>query len=61
MVSENTPKIISLGPPMMEKRPFKKLKIWSSLLPFVSKTKIADTFNFLLLKYFHWRLSFLKI
>ena len=61
MVSENTPKIVSIGPLIMEKRPFKKTKIFSSLSPFICKTKIADTLNFLLLKYFCWHLSFLKI
>ena len=61
LISENTPKIISIGPPIMEKRPFKKLKILAFLVPFISKTKKADIFNFSSVKYFGKRLSFLKI
>ena len=51
-VSENTPKIISIGPRITEKLPFKKLKILSFLAPFISKIKTADIFNFLSVKYF---------
>ena len=61
MVSENTPKIMVIGPPIMEKRPFKKLKILLFLPPFISKTKIVDIFNFPSLKCFGYCLSFLNI
>ena len=44
----------------MEKRPFKNLKILSSLVPFIPKKK-DDIFNFLSVKYFDKRLSFPKI
>ena len=60
LVSENTPKIISIGPPIMEKQPFKKLKILAFLASFISKTKRADIFNFSSIKYFGKGLSFLK-
>ena len=60
-MSENTPKSISRGPPVTEKRFFKNLKILSSLALFISKTKNAHIFNFLSGKYFKKRLSFLKI
>ena len=60
-VSENTPKIISIGPRIKEKLPFKKLKILSFLAPFISKIKTADIFNFLSVKYFGKGLLFLKI
>ena len=52
MVSENTSKIMLIGPPIMEKQPFKKLKILLFLLPFISKTKIVYIFNFPSLKCF---------
>ena len=55
------PKIISIGPPITEKRPFKKLKILSFLVAFISKIKTADVFNFLSVKYFGKGLLFLKI
>ena len=55
------PKIISIGPPITEKRPFKKLKILSFLALFISKIKTADIFNFLSVKYFGKGLLFLKI
>ena len=58
--SENAPKIISIGLPITEKRPFKNLKILSSLAPFISEIKRADIFNFLSVKYFDKRLSFQK-
>ena len=45
-------KIISIVPPITEKRPFKKLKILSFLVPFISKIKTADIFNFVSVKYF---------
>ena len=61
LVSENTPKIISIGPLITEKRPFKKLKILSVLTRFISKLKKADIFNFLLVKYFGRRFLFLNI
>ena len=61
VVSENTPKIMVIGPPIMEKRPFKKLKILLFLPPFISKTKIVDIFNFPSLKCFGYCLSFLNI
>ena len=60
-VFENTPKIISIGPRIKEKLPFKKLKILSFLAPFISKIKRADIFNFLSVKYFGKVLLFLKI
>ena len=60
-VSENKPKIISIGLCIMEKRPFKKFKILSFLTPFISKIKRADIFNFLSVKYFGKGLLFLKI
>ena len=60
-MSENTPKISSIGLPITEKRPFKKLKILSFLVPFISKIKTADIFNFLSVKYFGKGLLFLKI
>ena len=60
-VSENTPKIISIGPRIKEKLPFKKLKILSFLAPFFSKIKTADIFNFLSVKYFGKGLLFLEM
>ena len=54
-------KIISIGPRITEKLPFKKLKILSFLAPFISKIKTADIFNFLSVKYFGKGLLFLKI
>ena len=59
-VSENTPKIISIGSRITEKLPFKKLEILSFLAPFISKIKTADIFNFLSVKYFGKGLLFLK-
>ena len=47
-VSENTPKIISIGPPITEKRPFKKLKIF----PF---------WRLLFQKYLHFQFSISQI
>ena len=61
LVSENTPKIISIGPLITEKRPFKKLKILSFLTRFISKLRKADIFNFLLGKYFGRPFLFLNI
>ena len=55
------PKIISIGPSITEKLPFKKLKILSFLAPFISKTKTTDIFNFLSVKYFGKSLLCLKI
>ena len=60
LVSENTPKITSIGPPITEKRPFKKLKILSFLASFISKIKTVDIFDFLSFKYFGKGLLFLK-
>ena len=60
-VSENIPKTMSIGPRITEKLPFKKLKILSSLVPFISKIKTADIFNFLSVKCFGQALLFLKI
>ena len=60
-VSENTPKIISIGTRITEKLPFKKLKILSFLASFISKTKTGDIFNFPSVKYFIKGLLFLKI
>ena len=61
LVSENMPKIISIGPLITEKRSFKKLKIVSFLAPFLSKIKTADISNFLSVKYIGKGLLFLKI
>ena len=61
MVSENTSKIMLIGPPIMDKRSFKKLKIVLFLLLFIFKTKIVDIFNFPSLKCFGYSLSFLSI
>ena len=60
-VSENTLKITFIGPPIAEKRSFKKLKILSFLAPFILKIKTTDIFNFLSVKYFGKGLLFLKI
>ena len=59
-VSENMPKIISLGPPITEKRRFKKLKVLSFFTPFISEIKTANIFHFPSIKYFGKGL-FLKI
>ena len=61
LVSQNTPKIISIGPLITEKQPFKKLKILSVLTRFISKLRKADIFNFLLAKCFGRRFFFLNI
>ena len=58
MISENTPKIMLIGPPVMQKQPFKKLKILLFLPPFISKAKMVDIFNFPSLKCFGYCLSF---
>ena len=60
-VSEKTPKIISIGPLIMEKRSFKKLKILSILAHFISKIKKLDIFNFPSTRYFVKCFLFLKI
>ena len=60
-MSENKPKTKSIGPPITEKRPFKKSKILSLLTPFISKIKTADNFNFRSVRYFNKSLLFLKI
>ena len=60
-VSEKTPKIISIGPLIMEKRSFKKLKILSILVLFISKIKKPAIFNFPSIKYFVKCFFFLKI
>ena len=59
-ISENKPKIISIGAPITKKRPFKKLKILSFLASFISKIKTAYIFNFPSVKYFGKGLLFLK-
>ena len=59
-MSENAPKIAPIGPPITEKRRFKKLKILSFLGAFISKIKTVDIFNFLSVKYFNNFLLFLK-
>ena len=59
-MSENTPKTITIGPPITEKQPFKKLKILSFLAPFISKTKAVDIVNFVSVRYFSKGLLFLK-
>ena len=61
LVSESTPKIIPIGPLIKEKRLFKKLKILSILVRFISQRKIADIFNFLSVKYFGKQFLFLKV
>ena len=60
MVSENTPKIMSIGLPITEKRPFKKLKTLLLLVPFISKTKIVDIFSFPSVKCYRYCLSLLN-
>ena len=60
LVFGNTPKIISIGLSLAQKRPFKKMKILSFLASFISKIKTADIFNFLSVKYFGKGLLFLK-
>ena len=45
----------------MKKQPFKSLKSLSSLVPFISKIKRADIFNFLSVRYFDKHLSFPEI
>ena len=52
LVSENTPKVISIGPLITEKRLFKKLSFLSILARFISKIKKTYIFNFLSVKYF---------
>ena len=52
MISENKPEIMSIGPPITEKQPFKELKILLFLALFISKIKTVDIFNFPWLKYF---------
>ena len=59
-MSENTPKITTIGPPITEKWLFEKLKILSFLAPFISKIKTVDIFNFLSFRYFSKGLLFLK-
>ena len=59
-VSENTPKIISIGQRITEKLPW-KLKMLSFLGVFYLKNKTTDIFNFLSVKYFGIGLLFLKI
>ena len=59
-VSENAPKITSIGPPITQKRPFKKLKIWFFLAPFISKIKTVSIFDFLSVRYFSKGLLSLK-
>ena len=61
LICKNTPKIISIGPPIMEKQQFKKMKIVVFLAPFISKTKRAGIFSISSVKYFDKRLSFWKI
>ena len=60
-VSENAPKIISIGTLIMEKRSFKKLKILSILASFISKIKKPDIFDFPSIKYFVNFFLFLKV
>ena len=61
MVSENTTKIMLIGPLITKKRSFKKLSILLFFPPFISKAKIVDIFNFPSLKCFGYCLSFLNI
>ena len=62
-MSENKPKITSIGPPITEKRPFKKLKMLSFLAPFISKIKTISIFYISanIVKYIGKGLLFLKI
>ena len=60
-ISKNTPKIIPTGPHIMEKQPFKKLKILAFLAPSTSKIKRADIFNISSVKHLGKCLSFLEI
>ena len=59
--SENTPKIISIGPRITEKLPLKKLRTLSFLVLFISKIETGDIFNFLSVKYIGKVLLFQKI
>ena len=59
-VSQSTLKTTSIGSPITEKRPFKKLKILSFVAPFISKIKTVGIFNFLSVRYFRKGLLFLK-
>ena len=52
MVSENTPKLMPIVLPIMEKQPIKKLNILLFLASFISKKEIVHIFNFPPLKYF---------
>ena len=61
LVYENTPKVVSIGPLIAERRPFKKLKILSVLARFIPKIKKVHILNFLSVKYFGKRFLFLKI
>ena len=61
LVSENTPKIISIAPLITEKQSFKKIKTLPVSPCFISKIKKADVFKFLPVKCFVKRFLFLKI
>ena len=61
LVSENMPKIISIGPLITEKQSFRKLKTLSILACFISKMKKPDIFNFPSIKCFVKRFLDLKI
>ena len=52
IVSENMPKIISIGLLITEKQSFKKMKIGSILACFISEIKKPDICNFPSIKYF---------
>ena len=61
LISENTPKIISVGPPIMEKRPFKKLKILAFWHLLFQKQKELTFSVFHQSNIFGKQYSFLKI
>ena len=59
-VFQNTPTFISIGPPIMKQRPFKKMKNLCFLAAPFSKKKIAGIRNFEWIKYLGKRSSYLK-
>ena len=61
LACESMPKIISIVLPITDKQSFKKLKILSILVCFISKIKNSDILNFVSVKYFSKHFLFLKI
>ena len=59
-MSENTPKITFIGPPITVKQFFKKVKNLPFFAPFISKIKTGGIFNFLSVRYLSKGLVFLK-